>query len=182
MARVDPKEVFRILDNSDGIGQALTKAQVGDAPGTKNGVMALAFKDSTGNLVLPQLTASGKLPVSTDEVSGTVKSIRGSVDAGSLSATAVASLTLTASKTYSEIEVQVSCRQDSLFQLQQNNNGTITTIKDIVVGSGQFTACLPVGSLQVVAGSTGVQTLTIMGNNFETLSALAGTLGCVEGA
>lgn len=63
------KHVLKVASD----GQLITKigdgseffqvAEVGDAP--KKGIQALAYKDSTGNLVLPQLNAAGEIKVST---------------------------------------------------------------------------------------------------------------------
>jgi hypothetical protein len=182
MARTDVAEIFNVLDDGTGAGAALSKTVVGDSPAAKNGVTAFAFKDSSGNVVLPQLLSDGRLPVSLDDISGTIKRARGEIQAGTLTATVLtgSTITLTASKKYSELSCIVSSRQDALFQLIWSDNGSETVLADLIVGSGQFTAQYTPSADQFTAGAVGTQQLYIKGNNFQKASALAGSLSCIE--
>lgn len=185
MARLDPRQVFAVIDNQNGIGELLSRARVGDTPGTKNGIIGFSFRDSAGTLVLPMLTAEGKIMVTSDDVAGLDKQARGSLDAGSLTLATItgAIITLTANKKYSRISCVVSCRQDAYFQLQWNNNGATTVLADMVLGSGMYTFNLPDNILgQITAGATGTQQLLLQGMNFETLATLAGSLSAIETA
>lgn len=176
----DPRQVYWPLKNASDEGAAADALTSGDAAAAKVGALGFAFRDSSGNVVLPQLTSTGKLPVDTEAAAGTFKRARGEEAAGSVGVmVTVATLTLTVNKVYSYIRSLVSCRQDSLFQLVHNNNGVETILQDAVLGSGQFS--LPVDLQdQITAGGTGTQQLLIKGQNFSKASALRGSLTCIE--
>jgi hypothetical protein len=64
----DPRESFATLEDGTGEGQALASRQEGDASAAQNGSIGFAFKDSSGNVILPALDASGNVQVLIDHV------------------------------------------------------------------------------------------------------------------
>lgn len=172
----DPRELFSVLKaSSGGAGVPLDQAIDATTPAAAlNGAVGFAFKNAAGNVVLPQLDSLGRLP--TTNVAGTPTSNKGELAAGSLSLAAVtgASITLTPSAVYTNIQWKGSCRQASLFQLIQTNDVTVTVVDEIVTGPGQYTVNFDLGDVQVTAGATGTQTLSIQAKNFEELSSLRG--------
>lgn len=175
----DIREVFpTTADDSTLAGVPLIARVEGDVAAAKNGAIGFAFKDSSGNVVLPQLTVAGKVPVETG-ASGTPKSAY-AVVAGSLTVVPVATVTLTTSKTYSAIKAQVSCRRDSLFTVSWNDNGTPTELGWAIVGAGQYSLIMDLGNLAFTSGATGTQQLILNAYNFEKASDLRGTISTLE--
>lgn len=63
----DLRESFATLeDASTQEGKALIARQEGDVAAAQNGSIGFAFKDSSGNVILPSLDANGNLPVWVD--------------------------------------------------------------------------------------------------------------------
>lgn len=176
----DIRESFPTLEDGTGAGVCATASLVGDSPSGKVFMPTIMWKDSSGNLAIPQLTAQGRIPVDTEQVVGTIKRARGTVSAGSLTATNVATLSLTATKKYSDISFIVSCRKDAFFQIVQNDNGSQTVLYDVILGPGQLSFQCNLHVDQFTAGTTGTQQLLVVGNNFSTQSALYATVTCVE--
>ncbi len=175
----DPREVFPVIaDQATGEGQLLTGKEQGEAAAGAKGIMVFPFKDAAGNVQLLTLVG-GKVPV-TSEGAGIPKSNRDEDADGSASLVDVASIALTALKTYSSIQWTVSCRRDSLFQLVQVDDVTETILGDIIVGPGQYTFQEIMDKKEIVAGATGDQFLKVVAKNFEALSALRANLSCVE--
>jgi hypothetical protein len=178
----DLRESFPVLeDASTGEGFGLHKSQNGDASAGKVGLTAWVFKDSNGDLVHPQLDAEGRIVVNPG-AAGVPKKNRVENAAGSATNVDLASITLTANKSYLNISMIVSCLRESLFQLVQIDDATTTILADILIGPGQYTMSYVPQGLEVVAGSTGIQTLKIQGKNLDKLSALRASLSCIESA
>jgi len=176
------RESFPTTELADGTGAPLANAvnTVTDPTGL-NGSIGFAFKDSAGKVVLPILDAEGRLPV-TLEGAGTELSGSGFLAAGSATMVAITSadITLSPSKTYTQLRVNVSCFRDALFNVIQQNDVTLTVIGRIRVGSGQYTFEWTAGKKYVVAGATGVQKILIKGQNMNTQSEMSAELSCVE--
>lgn len=175
------REVFPSLENASGFGAALSQSQAGDAAAGKKGSTAFSYKDSAGNLVLPTLTADGKMPVSLDAAGVCLKAFAKNAT-GSLTEVALATIPLTASKAYSSIGAVVSSTRTSVFRLVQINDSVETELAVLIVGAGQFTAEFYQPCLEFVAGATGVQELKVYGINVDTLSQLSSTISCLEKA
>lgn len=63
----DIRESFATLeDSATQEGKALAARQEGDAAAAQNGAIGFAFKDSSGDVVLPSLDAAGNVPVVVD--------------------------------------------------------------------------------------------------------------------
>jgi len=181
---MDLRESFPILEDIDNNneGAAPSKAVAGDTPVGRSGLMVLAFRDSAGNLVLPQLDAEGRLPV-TQDAAGTPLKVKGELAAGSnvLAAITGAELTLVASKTYVKVAATVLCTIETLFQIIQSDNAVETVIAEILVGPGQYTFSWQHAGLEVVAGGTGVQKLLIKGMNLgNKVSSMRANLSVVQ--
>lgn len=174
------REVFPILKNASNQGVAADQSQSGDSASGKSGITAFAFKDSSGNLVLPQLTAAGKLAVDSGASTGTCKKAFGKNAAGSLTEVTIATITLTASKVYAEIASTVSCTRTSVFRLIHNDNGAETELAVQIVGAGQFSHDFYQPCLEFTAGATGTQELKILAINLDKASQLSGTVSCLE--
>lgn len=176
------RESFPVLENTGtGAGEALASKQEGVAPGSDNGLMALAFKDSSGDLVLPQLDAEGRLPVTLEGV-GVEKSAAGELadGSGSMADITGASISLTVDKVYGQIKFNVSCFRDAYFNIVWVDDGTPTVIGRARCGSGQYTVSVDLHKKLLTAGSTGVQVLKIQGQNMNTQSAMSAEISCIE--
>ena len=166
---------FSFKDGSGNVKLAPIKV-AGAAPG--DAIPTLGFRDSTGNLIAPQLNSSGQLPVTFD-VAADNKTGRGLLT-GTATAATVASITLVASKTYQNIEVSVACFRDTVFQLIKSDNAVETVLADILVGSGQYTAFLGFENLEFTSGATGTQLLIVKGANLTALSDMRATIACKQ--
>jgi hypothetical protein len=177
----DVREVFPILEDSSNVGAVPSKSQAGDSAGSKVGITSFGFRDSSGNLILPQLTASGKLPVDTGASAGTCKSDY-DTNAGSLTNVTLGSITLTASKLISAVEASLSCSRAALAEVVWDNNGSETILGWIMTGPGQFTAHFDIECLTFTSGGTGTQSLILRAKNLDKAASLYGTLACLEAA
>lgn len=178
---VDLREVFPILEDSvSGFGVAPTRVIVGDSPVGKNGMMVLAFQDVSGNLVLPQLNASGQLPVATGaSMIPNYLDAQGELSNGTTSGFTVvgsATVTLVAGKSYTDIAMMVSCLRSARAQLIYNNNGSLSTLGDVFVGAGQYTFTMALPNMALTAGS-GTQQLYVQAFNEDKASAIRATVG-----
>ena len=184
---VDEAELFNTLDDG-GAGAAPKKMQEGDSPVSANGSIGFSFKDSSGNVVLPQLDASGRVPV-TPDAPGTCYYANGELAAGSLTLADItnAVTTLVLEKSYSKIGAFASCLQASLFQIVHVDDAGGTPVETVlgefIVGPGQysFQAFLECFILSTF-GNTGTQELKLKGQNFRKLSSLRGSVSALEAA
>lgn len=177
------RETFPILaDFSTGEGLDLHSIQAGDAPSTRRGILAFGFRNSAGNVVLPQLDAENRLPVTMDS-SGVNKRANGELAAGSATMVDItgATISLTISKRIGKITWKVSCFIESIFNLVHTNDAVITIVDQILVGPGQYTFESYDSVGELLSGATGTQTLKIQGQNaFNKLSSMKATLSLVE--
>jgi hypothetical protein len=169
------KEVFPIVaDFASEEGQSLHSIQSGVAPSTRRGIIGFSFKDSSGNVVLPQLDSQGRI-LTSSEGAGVEYAADGELAAGSLSMADItgAAITLTADKTYSKLQATVSCFRESVFHIVQIDDATTEILARVRVGPGQYTFTWNGGLKQFTAGSTGTQTLKVMGQNLDKASAMS---------
>jgi len=66
MAALDVKEAFPTTENAAGLGVTLSNTLEGQDSAGLNGAVGFAFKDASGNVILPQLDAQGRVPVSVE--------------------------------------------------------------------------------------------------------------------
>lgn len=179
------RESFPGLEDIDAsnVGKALSSAAPGLTPTARVGAMMLAFRDSAGNLVLPQLDSEGRLPV-TNDASGIPLKGQGELAAGSATLVAVtgAEITLVATKNNGKIAAMVACTVESLFQIIASDAGVETILAQLIVGPGQYTAQWNPDGLEVLAGPTGVQKLLIKGQNLVAgkVSALTANISAIQ--
>lgn len=184
---VDEAELFNILDDG-GAGAAPTKKAEGDAAAGANGLVGFSFKDASGNVVLPVLTADGKLPVSSD-ATGVCYYANGELAAGSLTLADItgATATLALEKSYSKIGAIFSCLQASLGQIVHVDDAAGTPVETVlgefIVGPGQYTIFSELECLILsTVGNTGTQELKIKGQNFRKASSMRASVSALESA
>jgi hypothetical protein len=175
----DIRAPFPSLEDGSLVAAVLRAIQAGDSTAAKNGSLGFAFRDV--NAVLPQLDAEGKLPVTSDSA-GTILRARGTnTDQNSSAAdVAGASIALTASKTYVNIGMHVSCRRAALFQLIQVNDVTETVLADVILDAGQYSHQFVLAVDQIIAGASGTQTLKVKAQTFDKASNVYASLSCKE--
>lgn len=178
----DLNEVFRTLLDGSNVGQALKKMVIGDSPTSANGAIGFAFRDSSGNVTMPQLTADGKLPVDTEASGGTCRHGKGE-HAGSTSIVDVTSATVTISGgvAANKIHAICSCLHASLFQVVYVDDADAVPVETIlaegIAGPGQFTIDIGTDCLsQDVSGGTGAQKIKVKAKNFAIASTLRATI------
>jgi len=177
------QEVFPILENgSTGAGEAPTSSASGDASAGKKGLVAFGFKDSAGNLVLPQLTSEGKLAVDFEGAGISKASSAATEVAGSATLVTVAEVALTSGKTYGKIHANGSCFREAIFYVYQQDDTTNTLIGAGLTGAGCFNAEIDLGMKEVVAGAAGTQKLILKAKclNATKLSDFLGDVSCLE--
>lgn len=180
----DLRESFPTLENaSTGAGEAPIARTEGEAAAAQRGSIGFAFKDSSGNVVLPQLTAEGKILVDTEASNGSPVRAQGKVTPAAINTvTVIATLTLVATRFYRNIEAMASCFRDSEVEVVWNDNGTPTTLWQGLVGPGQYSLATVLRNLQIQAGATGTQQLLLRGTNLDKVSDLRGTIIAIENA
>lgn len=180
----DNKETTFILTNPDtGAANSPKDMVEGDSPATRIGTIGFAYKDSSGNVVLPQLNADGEVPVTFDSVVVQKFFNRGEISGGSATEATVASVALTPGDVYAEFDWLVSCRRDSYFKLVWHDNGVDNVLADVMTDAGLTTVPVVLERLQITAGGTGTQEIRIRANNLGSglgLSALRGTVAFVK--
>lgn len=177
----DVRETFPITeDATTGAGLNPTSRVEGDAAAAMKGLIGFAFKDSSGNVILPQLTSEGKLPVDFASA-GVPKSAQcGTAVAGSLTQVLVCEVALTISKTYGKISARGACFREAIFQLIQLNDVTSTVLDEFIVGPGQFSYEIQMGALEILTGGTGTQKLQLKAKNLDKASDFRGSLSALE--
>lgn len=174
----DLRELFPILeDSATGAGLAPISRVEGDAAASQRGLIGFSFKDASGNVVLPQLNANGKIRVIFD--AGTPLKGRGLV-AGSATDVEVCSVTLTAGEVYDNIVVHGSCFRDAAYKIVWQDDATDTVLGDFLVGPGQFSFEWQPLKIEITAGASGTQKLKVMAKNINSLSDLRGDITCNE--
>ena len=184
----DLNPLFATLEDVAGNGVALTQKVVGDDT-TGNGAMVFAFQDDQGNVVLPQLTADGRIPTAA-EATGTCLSESGALAAGSTGAFATvtgAELTLTLEKEYSAISLIFAATVPTVGQIVAVDDASGTPVEtvlgEVIVGPGQYTIDLELKCLiHSTVGGTGDQKLIVKGQNLTTASCIRATIAALEAA
>lgn len=174
MADLRPSVVV-LEDDSTQEGVPLHRALEGDDPTGLNAQGALAFKDSSGNLVYPSLDASGRLPVTLDVTGQACLTDEGGV-AGSTSFQTLATITLTNDAVYNKIGFLGSCFRDCVYEVvfidDVNGTPTETILATFrTTAHGQTTFAEELECLEFTAGSTGDQELRIRGKQLQNASS-----------
>lgn len=176
----DVNELFLTLDDGTGAGVGANARQEGDAAASQNGSIGFAFKDASGNVVLPALTADGKIPVS-GEAAGTTLSNNGTV-AGVVGVdTVVAEITgLTVSKLHECTMAIGAATKETLWKIVQVNDASSVTLAEFITGAGAYTYDMDL-KLSFTTGATGTQSLQLIGNQLKgPATDLHGTVKAIE--
>lgn len=184
----DLREVFPILqDAGTGAGEAPISRIEGEAAAGQEGLIGFAFKDSSGNVVLPSLTADGKIPVDTEASAGVCKYDYGE-NAGSLTAVDIATLDetqISLAKEYMKFEFAVSSYRPTLWEIvhidDANGTPSETVLYSWVTGPGNFHECCKINCLHLdTTGGTGDQQIVLRGTNSFHASCMRGLLAVFE--
>jgi hypothetical protein len=156
-------------------GVPLSKALEGDDIADHNAHGALVAKDGDDKFGYLNLDDAGNL-LATVAALTTSKKGDGETAAGSATYVTVATVALTASKVYKDLEVLVSSFRDAIFQVVQLNDAAeVVLVSGIRVGAGTFNQFAKLTGLEFTAGATGTQSLLIKGKNLNALSAMSAT-------
>jgi hypothetical protein len=175
------RESFPILEDAitkEGI--ALHKTENGDASAGKIGATVWAFKDSAGNVVHPQLTPEGKLPVDFDGAGVSKSATSDGEVVGSLTLVTICEADLTVDKTYGKISATGSCFKEAIFYLIQLDDAAETILSSFITGPGLYSFSTELNSTEFVTGSTGTQKLLLKAKNLNKASDFLGNLACLE--
>lgn len=206
----DERTLFAILENTDKSGLGLHKRAPGDAVSGTNeapvvaaedalgqfqhvpvrsegnasglGLPVLIGKDASGNLKYALFDTEGRLLVNDEESAGTKQYVRNTAVGVPGSDVDVATLSLSTSKSYNSIEWKVSSTQDTYWKLVQVNDTTETILDDLITGAGQYSIKIDLKNLSFTSGSTGTQSLKVVGNQLShgKATSLYATIGAVE--
>jgi len=183
----DDRAAFPSLEDSTGKGFALAKIISGDAPGTKSGQLAFSFRDSSGNVVLPQLNAEGAMPVTLD--AGTTKRAGGFIASGSLTAVgsrdSIAEVTATLGKVYNSFSFMASSTREFLYELVHVDDvGVGDTETEIASGystPGQLTIDPKLHKdIFDTTGGTGVQKFILYVTPLQKVADVRAHFSCIE--
>lgn len=179
----DVKQSFPILeDASASAGSAPTRTIVGDAALGKVGMTVFPFKDSSGNIVMVQLTPDSRVPVSSEPIGIRLRNRGISTNMSTSAMVLVATIPLTAGKNYLDPKMVVSCRRGCQFQMVFNNNGVKTILHEAMVDSGQYTFELDGYGDEFNASGSVSQSLDVQAQNFSVVSDAHATVWVTEQA
>ena len=187
----DLREVFPVLqDDATGAGEALISRTEGEVAAAKAGLIGFSFKDSSGNVVLPQLLADGSIAISTVQddckhASGTNAGSTSPVDIATIDETEISS-----NEIYDKFKVVVSCFRESVFEIYhiEDVNGTPVETRigpRLRVGPGMYTVDVEMDCLELdLTGATGDQNIVLRGYNLNAggVSTLDGFISCRQRA
>lgn len=173
----DLRSVFvNLEDSSTKEGLPLHKALEGEAIASKNAQGALVAKDSSGNFKYIEIDDAGNVKSSVVEDSAPL-SAHGT-HAGSGSFVTVATITLAVGKVYRGLDWLVSCFRDAIFQIDQVDDTTTTTVlESIRVGNAMPSNSGALANFKITAGASGTQSLILKAKNLNATSDVDGFIG-----
>lgn len=177
----DLEEVFKTLEDSvTGAGEALTARDEGEAAAGATGGIGFSFKDSSGNVILPALTADGKIPVDTEAAAGTA--IRGNASLNGVSgvATDVVTLTLAVDEIYNCSDFMGASSRIAKWEVVWDDNGSETVLDTFITGPGQFSFSENPKNLSITAGAVGTQELILRGTALFRTTDLHGRISIID--
>ena len=155
-------EVFNILaDGTTGEGEAAISRIEGEASAAIAGLIGFSFKDNSGNVILPQLSSDGRLPVQVTPAGAEIEDSATVTVAALNTAEDVAVVTLTASTAYAFRFCSASSFQPCKWTVTQTDDATTTDILTFVTGSGAYSYESSPLCLNVTAGASGTQELAV---------------------
>lgn len=154
-----------VLAGSDSAGtsQFINERIEGEAIASVNALPVLGFKDPSDNYAYGKVNAAGELLVSSDAAGVNLKQ-HGS-NAGTNVLTAIATITLTASKIYEGVELNASCLKENYFKLSWNDNGVDNILAEGLTGPGNYNWAAVFDRMGFTSGATGTQQLIMYGQN-----------------
>lgn len=157
----ETREVFTILENGSAEGQPLlSRTDGGQLAATGNHAGVLAFKDSSGNDVKPQLSATGQLPVTF--AAGTPSSNSAGVTIAALNTEQdVVSIAVAVNDVVEANMAMGSSFQPTLWVLYHNDNAVLNELCRFVTGPGDFAHTANLSNITFTAGATGTQELVL---------------------
>ena len=158
----ETREVFTVIEDGTGEGQSLlSRTDGGQSAATGNHAGVLAYKDSSGNDVKPQLNASGQLPV-TFASSGTPTSASADVTIAALSTEQdVVAITVAVDDVVEASMAMGSSFQPTLWVLYHDDNATLNELARFVTGPGDFSHLANLSNINFTAGAAGTQRLVL---------------------
>jgi len=156
----DIRTCFPILaDSVTGAGECAISRVEGEAAAAQEGIIAFSFKDSSGNVILPQLTSGGAIPVDTEGVNFTCLSGYGENAAPVVDTPAdLVTITLTDATVYQNVFALVSNSRWTIYRIYWVDDvggaDTETNLGYIQVGPGQFTVCCEMPCREFTSGTT----------------------------
>lgn len=136
--------LFKVLQDSvTEAAASISKITAGLATAGKNGLLAFAFKDSSGNAVLPTLTATGKVPVSLEDTGveyhvGSLSHLMTAKNAYELVGDSSAVITTAASEVYSIGFVSASSFADGEWKVVHYNGTSEVVLYEFKTGAGEY--------------------------------------------
>lgn len=179
----DAIEVFTPLqDDITGDGVKWPARKRGDdAAASGNLAPVTAWRDSSGAYTLPQLTATGAVPVDTGGASGTPADGHATVAGVKDTDTTVVAITLTASADYICQEVLGAATKTTLWKLIHHDNGSDNVLAKFITGAGQPSFGDKLANIKFTAGAAGTQELRLIGRLTQGENTdLHGTLATLE--
>jgi hypothetical protein len=180
----DVRHCFPILaDDVSGAGECAISRVEGEAAAAKEGLIAFSFKDSSGNVILPQLTPAGAIVVDTEGANFTCLDAFGENASPTVDTEVdLATITLTDATVYQTINVLVTASRWSLFRIYWIDDvggaGTESDLGYLHVGPGQFTICCTLPCETFTSGTTAE--LRVAGTAKHTSSTMRASLGVRE--
>lgn len=161
-AQVNGQPVLPGVDSA-GTVQMINERLEGEAIAGVAALPVLGAKDPSDQFAYLKTNASGELLVSSDAAGSNLKA-RGT-NAGNVALTAIATITLVASKIYEGIEVNASCLKENYFKLSWNDNGVDNILAEGRTGPGQYNWVAVFDRMGFTSGATGTQQLIVYGQN-----------------
>jgi hypothetical protein len=155
------REYFPVIETSDGEGASLLSRQDGvTSAATGNHMGVLAYKDSSGNDVKPQLSASGQVPVTF--AAGTPSSASANVTIAALNTEEdVVALPLANNDVVEASMAMGSSFMATEFKLYHDDNGVLTKLAEFIVGAGDFSHVANLDNISFTCGATGTQRMVL---------------------
>lgn len=156
---------FPPLENvSTGEGVPWHVVAQGDALAGKNAGAVLTARNASNQLRYIKVNDDDEVIVDT-RVNDVAKLFDEGNHAGSATAQTLATLTLTASLTYTNIGWSVSCARETVFQIIKSDNAVETVLATVRAVPGAANNTINASGIEFVAGATGAQLLLIKGQN-----------------
>lgn len=136
--------LFKVLqDVATEAAASIAKIVAGDSTAGKNGLLAFGFKDSSGNAVLPQLSATGAIPVTSEDTGtefhvGSLSHLMTAKNSFELVGDSSSVITMAASEVYSLTGLSASSFADGEWKIVHYNGTTEVILYEFKTGAGHY--------------------------------------------